>query len=61
MIYNPVIQPYFGAADLSVMDWLTAVFAALLYMLVRLFQRHTRKHTRKAVLALHHEVLGAKA
>lgn len=58
VIYNPMVQPYFGAASLNAMDWLTALFAASVYMLVRLTQRHTRKHSRKAVLKLHHELIG---
>ena len=56
IMYNPVIRPYFGAGPLSAVDWLTAIAAAALYFSVRLLQRHTRKHTRKAVIALHHKL-----
>ena len=57
-IYNPLFQPYFGMQGLSITDWLSAIVAVLIYTLVRLMQRHTRKHSRKAVLALHKEVHG---
>ena len=58
IIYNPVIQPYFHAGSLSLVDWLTAIVAAGVYLAVRLLQRHTRKHTRQAVIKLHQEVHG---
>jgi Ca2+-transporting ATPase len=51
VIYNPWIQPYFGTGSLNLIDWLTALLCALTYMAVRLVQRHTRKHTRKTILA----------
>ena len=53
--YNPLVQPYFGTGSLNLMDWLTAILAAITYLGVRLVQRHTRKHTRRAVIKLHHE------
>ncbi len=56
LIYNPMIQPYFHAGPLSAVDWLTALACAALYMGFRLIQRHTRKHSRPAVLRLHHEL-----
>ncbi len=58
LIYNPVVQPYFNAGPLSLVDWLTALLCAILYMAYRLLQRHTRKHSHHAVLKLHSE-LGA--
>lgn len=58
LIYNPWIQPYFSTGSLGFVDWLTAFFCAGLYMLLRLAQRHTRKHTRHAVIKLHREVHG---
>jgi Ca2+-transporting ATPase len=58
IIYNPVIQPYFNAAPLSVIDWLTAVVVAAIYLAIRLAGRHSRKHTRHAVIKLHQEVHG---
>jgi Ca2+-transporting ATPase len=56
LIYNPWVQPYFSTAALTFTDWLTALGAGTLYMLVRLLQRHTRKHTRHAVIKLHQQV-----
>jgi Ca2+-transporting ATPase len=58
IMYNPVIQPYFHAGSLSFIDWLTAVGAAGIYLGIRLMQRHTRKHTRQAVVKLHRELHG---
>jgi Ca2+-transporting ATPase len=51
--YNPWIQPYFRTGPLSIGDWLSVIVIAAIYFIVRLLQRHTRKHTRKAILALH--------
>ncbi len=56
LIYNPLIQPYFSTHALSAFDWLTALAAASLYTLFRLLQRHTRKHSRRAVIDLHRQV-----
>ncbi|HVX24049.1 MAG TPA: cation-translocating P-type ATPase [Candidatus Saccharimonadales bacterium] len=55
MIYNPWVQPYFSSGSLTVLDWITALGCAGLYMAGRLLQRHTRKHTRKAILKLHRQ------
>ena len=59
IMYNPWVQPYFNAGPLSFGDWLTAVAAGAIYLSVRLIQRHTRKHTRRAVLELHKAVHGS--
>jgi len=56
MMYNPWIQPYFHAGPLTVADWLSAIACAAVYLGLRLMQRHTRKHTRHAVLKLHQEL-----
>lgn len=61
IMYNPLIRPYFSSGPLSIMDWLTALACASLYMSFRLLQRHTRKHTRKSVVQLHRQVHPAKA
>lgn len=53
MLYNPFVRPYFGTGPLSLLDWLAAIAAASVYLGLRLFQRHTRKHTRQMVLELH--------
>jgi Ca2+-transporting ATPase len=59
IIYNHWFQPYFGTQSLNFVDWLTALGAAGFYMALRLAQRHTRKHSRKAVVALHKQVHNA--
>jgi Ca2+-transporting ATPase len=56
LLYNPWVQPYFSTAALSFVDWLTALAAATLYGSFRLIQRHTRQHSRHAILKLHNEV-----
>lgn len=53
IVYNPLVQPYFGADALTVTDWLTAVGVAGIYTCVRLFHIHTKKHGRKALLQKH--------
>ncbi|HSX05915.1 MAG TPA: cation-transporting P-type ATPase [Candidatus Saccharimonadales bacterium] len=50
IVYNPLVQPYFGAHSLSPADWLTAIAAATLYTLARLFHRHTKATSRKELL-----------
>lgn len=53
IVYNPWVQPYFNSHSLSVVDWLFALIAMLIYLLIRLFQRWSRKHSRRAILELH--------
>jgi Ca2+-transporting ATPase len=53
IIYNPWIAPYFKAAPLSATDWLYALAAAALFILIREFQRYNGKHHRKVVVELH--------
>jgi hypothetical protein len=53
IVYNPLIQPYFGAQALTVWDWLTAVGAAALYTLARLFHRHTKSKSHKVLIEKH--------
>lgn len=58
IIYNPWVAPYFHAATLTIGDWLTVLLVAAIYFAIRLFQRHSRKHTRRKLLADHdHETL----
>lgn len=35
IVYAPFLQPYFGSAALNVMDWMTAVTAALIFASIR--------------------------
>jgi Ca2+-transporting ATPase len=53
IVYNPLVQPYFGSGPLTLWDWLTAIGIAALYTCIRLFHRHTRKHSRKELLRKH--------
>lgn len=53
IIYNPWVAPYFQAGPLGLSDWLFAIGAATLFILIREFQRTTRKHSRRAVMDLH--------
>jgi Ca2+-transporting ATPase len=57
IMYNPVVSPYFSSGPLSVIDWLTAIGFASVYMMCRLLQRHTRKHTRASVIKLHRQLV----
>ncbi len=59
LIYNPWLQPYFSSGSLGIMDWLTALLAAGMYLGFRLLQRHTRKHSHKVVVKLHRELANA--
>lgn len=53
IVYNPLVQPYFGSGSLGLFDWLTVLLAATLYTFVRLFHLHTKKHSRKELLRKH--------
>lgn len=55
IVYNPWVQPYFNARGLTTADWLCAVIAASIYFAIRLFQRYSKQHSRKAVLLLHRQ------
>lgn len=59
LVYNPVIKPYFNTYPLTIIDWLSAVMFSGIYFAFRLLQRHTRKHTRKAVLELNKQLNNA--
>ncbi len=43
IIYNPLVQPYFSSGSLGLIDWLTAIAAALIYWLMRVFLRRSFK------------------
>jgi Ca2+-transporting ATPase len=53
IVYNPLIQPYFGARPLTFGDWACAVGVAGIYTLIRLFHRHTKKHNSKELVRKH--------
>lgn len=47
IIYNPWIAPYFGAKALSATDWLFAVGAMVIFLIIRELQRaHKLKHNK---------------
>lgn len=51
--YTPWLNNILRMQPLDLIDWASALLAAGLYSLCRLAQRHTRKHSRHAVLQLH--------
>jgi Ca2+-transporting ATPase len=53
IVYNPLIQPYFGSGPLSTTDWLTAAGVAAIYTAIRLFDRHNVSMSRKELLRKH--------
>jgi Ca2+-transporting ATPase len=55
IIYNPWVQPYFSAGPLNIIDWLTALLCAGLYIAFRLLHRRTHRHPRPTLLKLHQE------
>lgn len=44
ILYNPAVAQYFRSGPLSAIDWLFAIGAATIFLLVRELQRHSRKH-----------------
>ncbi len=53
IIYNPLLNKYFGAAPLNGTDWLFALGAAGIFILIRELQRHANTHhTRDHILEL---------
>jgi len=53
IVYNPLVQPYFGSGPLTFWDWSTAVGVAVIYTAARTFHIHTKKHSRKELLRKH--------
>ncbi len=53
IIYNPIVQPYFRSNSLTGWDIATAVAAAGLYTLARLFHRHTKVTSHKELIRKH--------
>lgn len=58
IIYVVPAQRLFDIGSLSPIDWVTALGGATIYLAVRLLQRHSRHHTRRAIIQLHREVHG---
>ncbi len=53
IIYNPYLNVYFGAAPLRLIDWIFALAAAAIFILIREVQRHANiHHTREHILEL---------
>lgn len=53
IIYNPLINKYFGAGPLSAIDWIYALGAAILFILIREVQRYANEHhTREHIIEL---------
>lgn len=53
IVYNPLFRDWFGMGPLSLPDILTAIGIATVYTLIRLFHRHTTKHSRKKLIDKH--------
>lgn len=53
IVYNPLVQPYFGSGPLTGWDWFTAATAGVIYTLVRLLHRHTKATSHKALISKH--------
>jgi len=53
IVYNPVVQPYFGSGSLTGWDLLTAVMAAGLYTLARLLHRHSKATSSNQLISKH--------
>jgi magnesium-transporting ATPase (P-type) len=56
VILSPWDTGYFHSGALTAADWLYAVGAATIFVVIREFQRHNRKHHRRAVLELHNKI-----
>jgi magnesium-transporting ATPase (P-type) len=56
VIYFPLCHTIFGTRPLTLWDWLVTLLCALVYGGFRLLQRHTKAHSRQAVIKLHKEV-----
>lgn len=52
IMYNPWVQPYFSSGPLGIIDWITALVCAGIYMTLRLFNRYSRKATRGSLKEL---------
>jgi len=53
IVYNPLVQPYFGSGSLTGWDWLTALSGAGLYTAIRVLHRHTKATSHKELIKKH--------
>jgi Ca2+-transporting ATPase len=53
IVYNPLVQPYFGAHALTLADWLCAFAMAAIYTAVRLIHVHTKTTSHKELVRKH--------
>ncbi|HSX37110.1 MAG TPA: cation-translocating P-type ATPase C-terminal domain-containing protein [Patescibacteria group bacterium] len=60
ILYMPGVNNFFGTGPLDATDWFWVVIAGGIYLGCRVLQRHTRKHSRHAVLQLHRQVSSSK-
>lgn len=56
LVYIPAGTRLFGFHALSPSDWFYALGATAAFIAIREFQRWDRKHRRKVIHALHHEI-----
>jgi Ca2+-transporting ATPase len=54
IVYDPTARAFFGTSPLTFWDWGTAALAALLYIFVRTFLRHTNRYGHRQLFATHH-------
>jgi Ca2+-transporting ATPase len=52
IIYSP-LNTYFASGPLGVIDWLLALAAAAVFVLIRELQRHSHEHSRSVLFARH--------
>lgn len=53
IIYVPFVSKYFMTGPLGIVDWLYAIGAMSLFIIIREFQRYDHQHHRKHVIAAH--------
>jgi hypothetical protein len=54
--YTPWLQYIFKTSAMDGYDWLSVVTIGVVYIALRMMKRHTRKHSRKAIIKLHKEL-----
>jgi Ca2+-transporting ATPase len=58
LVYNPWVQDLARTARLDLADWLTALVAAGIYLIIRLVIRDRHHHSRHHIVELHRQVHG---